>query len=107
MKQNHKKFQTTKGQLNSSRGKGHTVGSHHGDALWRPRHISFRYAVNAPTKPQEASTNREAEYFRQSQASLFWPIRTAATPVKRRSPVILATEVGDPSAAGVEERPVE
>jgi hypothetical protein len=50
--------------------------------MWRPRHISFRYAVNGPTKPQEALTNREAEYFRLSQASLFWPIRTAATAYK-------------------------
>jgi hypothetical protein len=49
--------------------------------LWRPRqmrYISFRYAVNGPTKFQEALTNHEAESFRQSQASLFWPIRTAA-----------------------------
>jgi hypothetical protein len=51
--------------------------------LWRPRHISFRYAVNGPTKPQEALINREAEYFRQLQASLFWPIRTAATAYKK------------------------
>ena len=28
-------------------------------------------------------TNHEAEYFRQSQASLFWPIRTAATAYKK------------------------
>jgi hypothetical protein len=47
------------------------------------RYISFRYAVNGPTKLQEALTNHEAEYFRQSQASLFWPIRTAAIAYKK------------------------
>jgi hypothetical protein len=54
--------------------------------MWRPRHmpyISFRYAVNGPTKPQEALTNHEAEYFRQSQASLFWPITAAAIAYKK------------------------
>ena len=54
--------------------------------LWRPRHtryISFRYAVNGPTKPQEALSNHEAEYYRQSQASLFWPITAAATAYKK------------------------
>jgi hypothetical protein len=33
--------------------------------MWRPRHIPKR------PFPQETLTNREAEYFRQSQASLF------------------------------------
>jgi hypothetical protein len=47
------------------------------------RYISFRYIVNGPTKPQEALSNHEAEYFRQSQASLFWPIRTAAIAYKK------------------------
>jgi hypothetical protein len=54
--------------------------------VWRPRHIIFRYSLNAPTKPQETLTNHEAEYFLQSQASLFWPIRTAATAYKMGAP---------------------
>jgi hypothetical protein len=59
--------------------------------LWRPRHIIFRYFLNAPIKPQETLTFHEAEYFRQSQASLFWPIRTAATAYKKGSPQGSAT----------------
>jgi hypothetical protein len=56
------------------------------------RYISFRYAVNGPTKLQEALTNHEAEYFRQSQASLFWPIRTDAIAYKKT----LAGNFGQP-----------
>ena len=59
----------------------------------RPRHmriISFRYAVNGPTKPQEALSNHEAEYFRQSQASLFWPM--TAAPAYR--PISLLDTIG-------------
>jgi hypothetical protein len=47
------------------------------------RYISFRYAVNGPTKPQKALSNHEAEYFRQSQASLFWPITATAIAYKK------------------------
>jgi hypothetical protein len=47
------------------------------------RYISFRYAVNGPTKPQEALSNHEAEYFRQSQAALFWSITAAAIAYKK------------------------
>jgi hypothetical protein len=47
------------------------------------RYISFCYAVIGPTKLQETLSNHEAEYFRQSQASLFWPIRTAAIAYKK------------------------
>jgi hypothetical protein len=47
------------------------------------RYISFHYAVNGPTKLQEALTNHEAEYFHQSQASLFWPITAAAIAYKQ------------------------
>ena len=47
------------------------------------RYISFRYAVNGPTKPQEALSNHEAKYFRQSQASLFWPHTAAANAYKK------------------------
>jgi hypothetical protein len=47
------------------------------------RYIRFRYAVNGPTKLQEAFTNHEAEYFPQSQAPLFWPITAAAIVYKK------------------------
>ena len=46
-------------------------------------YISFRYAVNGPTKLQEVLANHEAEYFRQSQASLLWPITAAAIIYKK------------------------
>jgi hypothetical protein len=49
------------------------------------------YFLNAPIKPQEPLTNHEAEYFLQSQASLFWPIRTVAPAYKKGSPHGLAT----------------
>jgi hypothetical protein len=35
--------------------------------------------------------NHDAEYFLQSQASLFWPIRTVAPAYKKGSPIGLTT----------------